>query len=103
AFMPALAAYAAAAADVLPVEAQITDLLPASFAFATATTIPRSLKEPVGFNPSYFPYRLIPSSLEICGKCKSGVFPSYKEISGVSSVTGKNALYAFIIPCHVIV
>jgi len=27
--------------------------LPASSAFATATTIPRSLNEPVGFRPSY--------------------------------------------------
>jgi hypothetical protein len=51
--MPARAAYAAAAAEVLPVEAQITAFEPASTAFEMATVIPRSLKEPVGFSPSY--------------------------------------------------
>jgi threonine synthase len=43
------APYAAADADVLPVEAQMIALAPSSTAFATATTIPRSLNEPVGF------------------------------------------------------
>ena len=54
--MPALVAYAAAAALVFPVEAQTIALAPSSTAFATAITIPRSLNEPVGFKPSYFPY-----------------------------------------------
>ena len=45
---------AAAAAEVFPVEAQITALAPASFAFVTAIVIPRSLKLPVGFEPSNF-------------------------------------------------
>ena len=54
ALIPALAAYAAAAAEVLPVEAQIIALEPLSTAFVTAIVIPRSLKEPVGFSPSYF-------------------------------------------------
>jgi hypothetical protein len=58
--MPALAAYAAAAALVLPVEAQITALAPPSTAFDNATVIPRSLNEPVGFNPSYFKYTSTP-------------------------------------------
>src|SRR5699024_5142645 len=49
ALSPAFAAYAAADADVFPVEAQITILLPSSAALATAITMPRSLKEPVGF------------------------------------------------------
>ena len=56
ALMPALVAYAAAAALVFPVEAQTIALAPSSTAFATAITIPRSLNEPVGFKPSYFPY-----------------------------------------------
>ena len=43
------AAYAAAEAAVLPVDAQSTMRAPSSSAFATATTIPRSLNEPVGF------------------------------------------------------
>ena len=55
---PAAAAYAAAEADVLPVEAQITLRAPSSSALATARTIPRSLKLPVGFWPSTLKYRL---------------------------------------------
>ena len=50
--IPARAAYAAAEADVLPVEAQMIALLPASTAFETATVMPRSLNEPVGLAPS---------------------------------------------------
>ena len=53
ALIPALAAYAAAAADVFPVDAQIIALEPLSKAFVTAIVIPRSLKEPVGLSPSY--------------------------------------------------
>ena len=48
------AAYAAAEADVLPVEPHVTATAPSSTAFAMATHIPRSLKEPVGLAPSYF-------------------------------------------------
>ena len=51
---PARAAYAAAEAAVLPVDAQTTARAPASTARATATTMPRSLKLPVGFAPSSF-------------------------------------------------
>jgi hypothetical protein len=51
--IPARAAYAAALAAVLPVEAQITALDPSSTAFVIAIVIPRSLKEAVGFKPSY--------------------------------------------------
>ena len=39
---------------MLPVQAQMTALLPSSAALATATTMPRSLKEPVGLQPSSF-------------------------------------------------
>ena len=53
-----------AAAEVFPVDAQITHLAPSSIAFATANTIPRSLNEPVGFNPSYFPYNSMPNFFE---------------------------------------
>ena len=52
--MPALAAYAAADADVLPVEAQAMARAPSSIAFDTARVIPRSLNDPVGFMPSNF-------------------------------------------------
>ena len=44
--------YAAADALVFPVEAQITASAPRPLARETATVIPRSLKDPVGFSPS---------------------------------------------------
>jgi hypothetical protein len=50
--IPARAAYAAAEAEVLPVEAQTTALAPSSTALEMARVIPRSLKEPVGLVPS---------------------------------------------------
>src|SRR4051812_16860962 len=53
---PARAAYAAADADVLPVEAQMIALLPASTALDTAMVIPRSLNDPVGLAPSILRY-----------------------------------------------
>ena len=52
----------ATAADVLPVEAHMMVRLPSSIAFATAMTMPRSLKEPVGFRPSNLKCKSIPSS-----------------------------------------
>ena len=51
---PARAAYAAALAAVLPVEAQMIASAPGPFARDTATVIPRSLKLPVGLAPSSF-------------------------------------------------
>ena len=51
--MPARDAKAAAEAEVLPVEAQMTAREPISSAFEMATVMPRSLKEPVGLNPSH--------------------------------------------------
>ena len=50
--IPHAAPKAEAEALVLPVEAQITPVQPSSSPLATATTIPRSLNEPVGFMPS---------------------------------------------------
>ena len=51
--IPARAAYAAAEAEVFPVDAQMRILVPRSTAFDTATVIPRSLNEPVGLTPSF--------------------------------------------------
>ena len=51
--IPARAAYAAAEAEVFPVEAQISAVEPRSTALDTATVIPRSLNEPVGLTPSF--------------------------------------------------
>src|SRR6266404_5000173 len=52
--IPARAAYAAADAEVFPVEAQTSVLAPCSSALETATVMPRSLNEPVGLTPSFF-------------------------------------------------
>jgi hypothetical protein len=49
---PQWAAKAAAAALVLPVEAHMRARFPSSSALATATTMPLSLKEPVGLQDS---------------------------------------------------
>ena len=49
---PARAAYAAALAAVLPVLAQINVRAPRATATLTAAVMPRSLNDPVGFNPS---------------------------------------------------
>src|SRR5437762_534465 len=50
---PARAAYAALDAAVFPVDAQTRRVAPFSTALVTATLIPRSLNEPVGFAPSH--------------------------------------------------
>jgi hypothetical protein len=55
---PARAAYAAADAAVFPVDAQITARVSASTALLTATVIPRSLNDPVGFRDSSLKKRL---------------------------------------------
>ena len=73
---PARAAYAAADAAVFPVDAQITPVAPAATARDTATVIPRSLNEPVGFMLSSFSHRSTPSSSESTSACMSGVDPS---------------------------
>ena len=82
----------------MPVDAHIIAFEPSSTAFATAITIPLSLNEPVGFNPSYLKYKSSPNSLERFVLFISGVSPSNSVISGVFSVTGKYFLYFFISP-----
>src|SRR4051812_22583563 len=86
---PAAAAYAAADADVLPVDAQITDRAPSSSALATATTIPRSLNDPVGFAPSTFRNSdRSPSDSPSRRAWTSGVEPSPSDTTGVDGPTG---------------
>src|SRR5262245_984385 len=92
--MPAAAAYAAAEADVFPVDAQMIAELPSSIAFETATTMPRSLNEPVGLAPSSFAYNCsTPSSAPSRPSRTSGVKPSPTLSSGVAHVTGRNSRY----------
>ena len=90
--MPARAAYAAAEALVFPVLAHATMRAPRSAALETASVMPLSLNEAVGFNPSYFTkrWKSPPSSLTIPGASIKGVPPSFREITGVSSETGRN-------------
>ena len=91
AVIPARAAYAAALAAVLPVDAHSTVVRPSSSAFATATTIPRSLNEPVGFTPSNLRNSsLTPTHSASRGAASSGVDPSPSVSAGVAGVTGSS-------------
>src|SRR6266516_891341 len=85
---PARAAYAAADALVLPVEAQMIALLPCSTALDTATVMPRSLNDPVGLAPSTLRCTSQPVRAESAGAGTSGVFPSYRVTTGVAALTG---------------
>ena len=79
---PARAAYAAALAAVLPVEAHITASAPSSTAADTATVMPRSLNDPVGLRPSYLSHTSQPVSSETTGAGISGVSPSSRVTCG---------------------
>src|SRR3954452_6473261 len=96
--MPARAAYAAALADVFPVDAQTTTFAPSSTALVMAIVMPRSLKEPVGFAPSTLRWTSSPSSSERRGAAINGVLPSSSVITGVASVTGRCSRYASMSP-----
>ena len=61
---------------MLPVDAQITPCLPRASASVTATVIPRSLNEPVGFAPSTLRSTSHPVRSDRCGAGSSGVPPS---------------------------
>ncbi len=86
---PARAAYAAALAAVLPVEAQMTVSAASATAADTATVIPRSLNEPVGFAPSTFSHTSQPVRSDSTGAGTSGVSPSSIVTSGS---TGRRSL-----------
>ena len=86
---PPRAAYAAALALVLPVEAQITERVPRPAAMLMATVMPRSLNEPVGFIPSTLRYTSQPVRSDSTGAGSSGVPPSCSVTTGVPAVTGR--------------
>ena len=96
--IPACFAYAAADAEVLPVDAQTTALAPSSLALVMAMVIPRSLKEPVGFMPSNFSHTAEPVSSESARARISGVPPSPMVTTSVCSVTGSRSLYSLMTP-----
>ena len=82
------AAYAAADAEVLPVDAHTTACAPLASARLTASTMPRSLKLPVGLVPSNLRCRLVsPSSSPRRRARTSGVNPS-PRVSGNDSSEG---------------
>ena len=90
---PARAEYAAAAADVLPVEAHITTRAPFSTASLIASVMPRSLNEAVGFMPSNFKKTRssgAPIQAARRGASISGVCPSHRDTTGVAASTGRN-------------
>ena len=89
--MPARCAYAAAEAEVFPVEAHATARAPSSTAFETASVIPRSLNDPVGFRPSNFRYTGRSTDFDKCGAGMSGVSPSRSVTTGVSGPTGSRS------------
>ncbi len=98
--MPARAAYAAALALVLPVEAQMTALAPEPAATVIATVMPRSLNEPVGLRPSTFRYTSHPVLAESTGAGSSGVPPSCRVMTGIPAVTGSRSRYSVMTPRH---
>ena len=85
---------------MLPVEAQSTAFAPCSIALATATTMPRSLNEPVGLAPSNFTYKSMPGAIFRARRDAliNGVLPSPSVTTGVRSVTGRNLRYSSMTP-----
>ena len=97
---PARLAYAAIDADVLPVDAHTTALAPCSTAIETAIVMPRSLNEPVGLLASTLSQTLQPVSSDSQPDSTSGVPPSPRVTTGVSSLTGSQSRYSAITPRH---
>jgi hypothetical protein len=98
--IPAFAAYAAALAEVFPVDAQMTAFAPSSTALEIATVMPRSLNDPVGFAPSYFSHTSQPVRFDRTSEWMSGVPPSSSVMTGVASDTGSRSRNSAITPRH---
>ena len=90
----------AADAEVLPVEAQMTALAPASTALVMAIVIPRSLKDPVGFIPSYLTQTSAPVRADRAGAGMRGVPPSQRVMIGVVEVMSRRSAYSRSTPRH---
>src|SRR6266478_1939178 len=95
---PARDAYAAALADVLPVDAQTTAFAPSSTALEIAMVMPRSLNEPVGLAPSTLRHTLAPTRSDRRGAGTRGVPPSNNVTTGVSLVSGRRSRYSSMMP-----
>src|SRR5580700_9734445 len=92
--------YAAAEALVLPVDAQMIALLPSWSAAATATTMPRSLNEPVGFSPSSLKCSdASPNDGPIVSDSTQGVPPSPRLMRGACGESASRSPHRAITPC----
>ena len=100
-----VAAYAAAEAEVLPVDAQITASAPAETATDIATVIPRSLKDAVGLRPSYLSNRRPPNPTLSAsrGASMSGVSPSRSVTALTSASIGSRSRNSSITPRHIVI
>src|SRR5512143_3815190 len=80
----------------------MTESEPSAFALETAIVIPRSLKEPVGFSPSYLRYSSVPGAIRraSAGAGTRGVFPSSSVTTAYSGTEVKNRPYRRMIPCQ---
>ena len=76
---------------MLPVDAQTTARAPAPVATLSATVIPRSLNEPVGFAPSTLYRTSQPSRSDRFSAWTRGVLPSPSVITGSVSATGSHS------------
>ena len=88
---------------MLPVDAHTTALAPSSTAMEMAMVMPRSLKLPVGLDPSTFSHTSAPTRSERRGAATSGVPPSRRVTTGVRSVMGRKARYSSMTPRHPVV
>src|SRR5690348_2190610 len=95
---PARAAYAAADAEVLPVDPHTTAFAPSSSAFEMATVMPRSLNDPVGLAPSTFSHTVAPTRSDNRDAGSSGVPPSWSVTTGVAPETGRKVRYSSMTP-----
>src|SRR5579875_285427 len=99
---PARAAYAAAEAEVFPVDAQTTALAPSARALEIAIVIPRSLNDPVGLAPSSFSQTWAPTRSDNLGAGISGVPPSKRVTTGSPVWIGRKGRYSSTTPRHAI-
>ena len=83
---------------MLPVDAQITARAPEASAWVTATVIPRSLNDPVGFAPSTFRKTWAPTRSDSASAGSSGVPPSSRVTTLAPGGTATRSAYAAIKP-----
>src|SRR3546814_11762945 len=78
----------------------MTAFAPCSTARDSATVMPRSLNEPVGFIPSYLPHTSVPVRRDSAGAGRSGVPPSPRVTTVEASVPPRRSAYPRRPPRH---